>query len=56
MVRIVDAVNGSGDTFRTLHGQLVPLGDRIVDQIPVEASTAEQSLWTACTGTEELPL
>jgi hypothetical protein len=44
----MDVVNGSGGTFRTLHGRLEPLGGKIVDRLPVVASTAEQSLWTAC--------
>jgi hypothetical protein len=38
---MVDAMNGVGGTFRTLHGRPVPLDDKIVDQIPVAASTAE---------------
>jgi hypothetical protein len=46
-------MNGAGGTFCTLHGRLVPLGDRIGDQIPVAASTAEQSLWTVCIRIDE---
>jgi hypothetical protein len=48
----MDVVNGSAGAFRTLHGRLEPLGGKIVDQIPVAASTDEQSLWTAYTGTK----